>query len=204
MLVSGFPAGLQLSEEELLDKLEIFFGKTRNGGGDVETRELLRGGVVLGFAKDAGEGPAPEIGLMEASGLRPQESRAPDARGPPLSLPAVAQYLCQVGDFTVPLGSQKFPLRVSPYLSGAIQKAEVSGKIENRGLGQAPACQILAQERNRVPKPHSPPHCQRLWPPCSSPAPRRLARPQSLTLRSLSPSSGSFFRSRSGRCPGQC
>uniref|UniRef100_A0A452VM79 Interferon induced protein 35 n=1 Tax=Ursus maritimus TaxID=29073 RepID=A0A452VM79_URSMA len=90
VLVSGFPAGLQLSEEELLDKLEIFFGKTRNGGGDVETRELLRGGVVLGFAKDA-----------------------------------VAQYLCQVGDFTVPLGSQKFPLRVSPYLSGAIQKAEI-------------------------------------------------------------------------------
>ncbi|XP_047562193.1 interferon-induced 35 kDa protein isoform X1 [Lutra lutra] len=52
VLVSGFPAGLRLSEEELLDKLEIFFGKTRNGGGDVETRELLRGAVMLGFTKD--------------------------------------------------------------------------------------------------------------------------------------------------------
>lgn len=70
MLVSGFPAGLRLSEEELLDKLEIFFGKTRNGGGDVETRELLRGAVVLGFTEDTGEGPATRLGLMEASGPR--------------------------------------------------------------------------------------------------------------------------------------
>ncbi|XP_045841751.1 interferon-induced 35 kDa protein isoform X1 [Meles meles] len=94
VLVSGFPAGLRLSEEELLDKLEIFFGKTRNGGGDVETRELLRGAAVLGFTKDT-----------------------------------VAQYLCQIGQFSVPLGERKFPLRVSPYLSGEIQKADVSGKI---------------------------------------------------------------------------
>ncbi|XP_022365176.1 interferon-induced 35 kDa protein isoform X6 [Enhydra lutris kenyoni] len=105
VLVSGFPAGLRLSEEELLDKLEIFFGKTRNGGGDVETRELLRGAVVLGFTKDT-----------------------------------VAQYLCQIGQFTVPLGERKFPLRVSPYLSGEIQKADVSGKVEHRGLGPTPVC----------------------------------------------------------------
>ncbi|XP_034496055.1 interferon-induced 35 kDa protein isoform X3 [Ailuropoda melanoleuca] len=72
VLVSGFPAGLQLSEEELLDKLEIFFGKTRNGGGDVETRELLRGGVVLGFAKDADQGPA---GAPVSAGA--QHSRCP-------------------------------------------------------------------------------------------------------------------------------
>ncbi|XP_030889656.1 interferon-induced 35 kDa protein isoform X3 [Leptonychotes weddellii] len=91
VLVSGFPAGLRLGEEELLDKLEIFFGKTRNGGGDVESRELLRGGVVLGFTKDA-----------------------------------VAQYLCRVGQFTVPLGKCKCPVRVSPYLSGEIQKAEIA------------------------------------------------------------------------------
>ncbi|XP_032727624.1 interferon-induced 35 kDa protein [Lontra canadensis] len=91
VLVSGFPAGLRLSEEELLDKLEIFFGKTRNGGGDVETRELLRGAVMLGFTKDT-----------------------------------VAQYLCQIGQFTVPLGERKFPLRVSPYLSGEIQKADIT------------------------------------------------------------------------------
>ncbi|XP_008541626.2 interferon-induced 35 kDa protein isoform X1 [Equus przewalskii] len=90
VLVSGFPTSLKLSEEELLDKLEIFFGKTRNGGGDVETRELLQGGVVLGFTRDG-----------------------------------VAQRLCQIGQFTVPLGRQQFPLRVSPYVSGEIQKAEI-------------------------------------------------------------------------------
>ncbi|XP_045045909.2 interferon-induced 35 kDa protein [Desmodus rotundus] len=90
VLVSGFPPGLKLSEEELLDKLEIFFGKTRNGGGDVETRELLHGGVMLGFAKDE-----------------------------------VAQNLCRIGQFTVPLGGQQLPLKVSPYVSGEIQKAEV-------------------------------------------------------------------------------
>lgn len=61
VLVSGFPAKLKLSEEELLDKLELFFGKTKNGGGDVETRELLHGGVMLGFAKDEGKGSLREI-----------------------------------------------------------------------------------------------------------------------------------------------
>ncbi|XP_036125479.1 interferon-induced 35 kDa protein [Molossus molossus] len=90
VLVSGFPANLKLNEEELLDKLEIFFGKTKNGGGDVETRELLHGGVMLGFAKDE-----------------------------------VAQNLCRIGQFTVPLGGQQFPLQVSPYMSGEIQKAEI-------------------------------------------------------------------------------
>ncbi|XP_057571274.1 interferon-induced 35 kDa protein [Hippopotamus amphibius kiboko] len=94
VLVSGFPAGLRLSEEELLDKLEIFFGKTKNGGGDVEMRELLQGGVMLGFAKDS-----------------------------------VAQNLCQTGQFTVPLGKQQFPLTVSPYVSGKIQKAEVRSQL---------------------------------------------------------------------------
>lgn len=42
VLVSGFPAGLKLSEEELLDKLESSLAKTKNGGGDVEMRELLQ------------------------------------------------------------------------------------------------------------------------------------------------------------------
>ncbi|XP_016057631.1 PREDICTED: interferon-induced 35 kDa protein [Miniopterus natalensis] len=93
VLVSGFPAGLKLSEEELLDKLEIFFGKSKNGGGDVETRELLHGGVMLGFAKDE-----------------------------------VAQNLCRIGQFTVPLGGQQFPLKVSPYMSGEIQKAEIKSQ----------------------------------------------------------------------------
>ncbi|XP_039080205.1 interferon-induced 35 kDa protein [Hyaena hyaena] len=90
VLVTGFPAGLGLSEEVLLDKLEIFFGKTSNGGGDVESRKLLPGGAVLGFTKNA-----------------------------------VAQHLCQTGQFTVPLGTKSFRLRISPFLSGEIQKAEI-------------------------------------------------------------------------------
>lgn len=69
VLVTGLPAGLKLSEEELLDKLELFFGKTKNGGGDVESRELLHGGVMLGFAKDEGKGPTGET-RAAASGLR--------------------------------------------------------------------------------------------------------------------------------------
>ncbi|XP_025217506.1 interferon-induced 35 kDa protein isoform X1 [Theropithecus gelada] len=90
VLVSGFPASLRLSEEELLDKLEIFFGKTRNGGGDVEVRELLQGSVMLGFATDG-----------------------------------VAQRLCRIGQFRVPLGGQQVPLRVSPYVNGEIQNVEI-------------------------------------------------------------------------------
>ncbi|XP_051014655.1 interferon-induced 35 kDa protein [Acomys russatus] len=93
VLVSGFPADLKLSEEELLDKLEIFFGKTKNGGGDVETRELLQGTVMLGFVDEE-----------------------------------VAQHLCQIGQFIVPLGRQQVPLRVSPYVSGEIQNAEIKFK----------------------------------------------------------------------------
>ncbi|XP_064126363.1 interferon-induced 35 kDa protein isoform X1 [Loxodonta africana] len=89
VLVSGFPAGLKLSEEQLLDKVEIFFGKASIGGGDVEIRELLQGGVMLGFTKYG-----------------------------------VAQRLCQIGQFKVPLGGQQFLLSVSPYMSGEIQKAE--------------------------------------------------------------------------------
>ncbi|XP_021069459.1 interferon-induced 35 kDa protein [Mus pahari] len=90
VLVSGFPAGLRLSEEELLDKLEIFFGKAKNGGGDVETREMLQGTVMLGFADEK-----------------------------------VAQHLSQIGQFRVPLGRQQVLLRVSPYVSGEIQEAEI-------------------------------------------------------------------------------
>lgn len=93
VLVSGFPANLKLREEELLDKMEIFFGKTKIGGGDVETRKLLHGGVMLGFAKDE-----------------------------------VAQNLCRIGQFKVPLGGQQFPLKVCPYMSGEIQKAEIKSQ----------------------------------------------------------------------------
>lgn len=69
VLVSGFPAGLRLSEEELLDKLEIFFGKAKNGGGDVETREMLQGTVMLGFADEEGKGPTEEVGGQGARDL---------------------------------------------------------------------------------------------------------------------------------------
>lgn len=116
MLVSGLPAGLGLSEEELLDKLEIFFGKTRNGGGDVEVRELHQGGIMLGFAEDGGKGAAGRTGA-QASGYGSGE---PLAKGPPLPGPTVAQHLCRIGQFTVPLGGQQFPLTVSPYLKDQV------------------------------------------------------------------------------------
>ncbi|KAM6163566.1 interferon-induced 35 kDa protein [Rhynchocyon petersi] len=93
VLVSGFPAGLELSDEQLLDKLEIFFGKASNGGGDVEIREMLQGAAMLGFANND-----------------------------------VAQHLCQIGQFKVPLGRQQSLLRVSPYVSGEIQEAEICTK----------------------------------------------------------------------------
>lgn len=79
VLVSGFPAKLKLSEEELLDKMELFFGKTRNGGGDVETRELLHAGVMLGFAKEEGKGLSGRLGRMHQA----PEEEALDAKGLP-------------------------------------------------------------------------------------------------------------------------
>ncbi|XP_038241248.2 interferon-induced 35 kDa protein isoform X2 [Dermochelys coriacea] len=50
ILLSSLPR-LDLSEEQLLDKLEIFFSKKKNGGSEVEQRELLSdsGHVVLTF-----------------------------------------------------------------------------------------------------------------------------------------------------------
>ncbi|NXY84909.1 IN35 protein, partial [Alcedo cyanopectus] len=53
ILVSGLPR-LSIAVEELLDKLELFFSKTKNGGGEVEHREFLddSGQVVLTFAQD--------------------------------------------------------------------------------------------------------------------------------------------------------
>uniref|UniRef100_A0A8C2W9E9 Interferon induced protein 35 n=1 Tax=Chinchilla lanigera TaxID=34839 RepID=A0A8C2W9E9_CHILA len=111
VLVSGLPAGLALPEEALLDKLELFFGKARHGGGDVDTRELLTGGAVLGFADEG-----------------------------------VAQHLCQVGQFQVPLGGQQVPLRVTPYMNGVIQEAKVSTLRQLPALLQssrAPPCLSL-------------------------------------------------------------
>ncbi|KFV59690.1 Interferon-induced 35 kDa protein, partial [Gavia stellata] len=55
VLVSDLPS-LGIPEEALLDKLELFFSKTKNGGGEVESREFLddTGQVVLTFAQDGG------------------------------------------------------------------------------------------------------------------------------------------------------
>ncbi|XP_036611811.1 interferon-induced 35 kDa protein isoform X2 [Trichosurus vulpecula] len=52
VLVIGLPSGPELSEEQLLDKLELFFCKPSNGGGEVKMRELLSGAAVLGFTDD--------------------------------------------------------------------------------------------------------------------------------------------------------
>ncbi|NXK53088.1 IN35 protein, partial [Chauna torquata] len=53
ILVSGLPS-LGIPEEILLDKLELFFSKRKNGGSEVESREFLDdcGQVVLTFAQD--------------------------------------------------------------------------------------------------------------------------------------------------------
>ncbi|NWT62916.1 IN35 protein, partial [Erythrocercus mccallii] len=53
ILVSDLPS-LDISKEALLDKLELFFSKTKNGGSEVESREFLEDSaqVVLTFTKD--------------------------------------------------------------------------------------------------------------------------------------------------------
>lgn len=53
--MSDLPS-LDIPREALLDKLELFFSKTKNGGGEVESREFLddSGRVVLTFVKDGG------------------------------------------------------------------------------------------------------------------------------------------------------
>ncbi|NXS96399.1 IN35 protein, partial [Jacana jacana] len=53
ILVSNLPC-LDIPDEVLLDKLELFFSKTKNGGGEVESREFLNnsGQVVLTFVQD--------------------------------------------------------------------------------------------------------------------------------------------------------
>ncbi|NWV72915.1 IN35 protein, partial [Dasyornis broadbenti] len=53
ILVSDLPS-LDISKDDLLDKLELFFSKTKNGGNEVESREFLddSGQVVLTFTQD--------------------------------------------------------------------------------------------------------------------------------------------------------
>ncbi|XP_009094735.2 interferon-induced 35 kDa protein isoform X2 [Serinus canaria] len=63
ILVSDLPS-LDISKEALLDKLELFFSKTKNGGSEVESREFLEDSdqVVLTFTQDGVAEPLIERG----------------------------------------------------------------------------------------------------------------------------------------------
>ncbi|NWY54336.1 IN35 protein, partial [Chionis minor] len=67
ILVSDLPS-LGIPHEALLDKLELFFSKTKNGGGEVESREFLDdfGQVVLTFAQDGVAEPLIGKGHIQA------------------------------------------------------------------------------------------------------------------------------------------
>ncbi|NXH23526.1 IN35 protein, partial [Bucco capensis] len=66
VLVSNLPS-LGIAEEALLDKLELFFSKRKNGGGEVESTEFLEdsGQVVLTFALDGVAEPLIERGHIQ-------------------------------------------------------------------------------------------------------------------------------------------
>ncbi|NXB05707.1 IN35 protein, partial [Cnemophilus loriae] len=66
ILVSELPS-LGISKEALLDKLELFFSKTKNGGSEVESREFLEDSdqVVLTFTQDGVAGPLIERGHIQ-------------------------------------------------------------------------------------------------------------------------------------------
>ncbi|NXF11845.1 IN35 protein, partial [Smithornis capensis] len=66
ILLSDLPS-LGISEEALLDKLELFFSKTKNGGSEVESRMFLgdSGQVVLTFTQDGVAEPLIERGHIE-------------------------------------------------------------------------------------------------------------------------------------------
>ncbi|NWS30121.1 IN35 protein, partial [Polioptila caerulea] len=63
ILVSDLPR-LNISKEAMLDKLELFFSKTKNGGSEVESREFLEDSdqVVLTFTHDGVAEPLIERG----------------------------------------------------------------------------------------------------------------------------------------------
>ncbi|NXK67460.1 IN35 protein, partial [Sylvietta virens] len=66
ILVSDLPS-LDISKEALLDKLELFFSKTKNGGSEVENREFLEDSdqVVLTFTQDGVAEPLIEKGRIQ-------------------------------------------------------------------------------------------------------------------------------------------
>ncbi|NXE70591.1 IN35 protein, partial [Calcarius ornatus] len=66
ILVSDLPS-LDIPREALLDKLELFFSKTKNGGSEVESREFLEDSqqVVLTFTRDGVAEPLIERGYIQ-------------------------------------------------------------------------------------------------------------------------------------------
>ncbi|NXX27217.1 IN35 protein, partial [Nicator chloris] len=66
ILVSDLPS-LDIPKEAVLDKLELFFSKTKNGGSEVESREFLEDSdqVVLTFTQDGVAEPLIERGCMQ-------------------------------------------------------------------------------------------------------------------------------------------
>uniref|UniRef100_A0A8C3R0P6 Interferon induced protein 35 n=1 Tax=Cyanoderma ruficeps TaxID=181631 RepID=A0A8C3R0P6_9PASS len=91
ILVSELPK-LDISKEALLDKLELFFSKTKNGGSEVESRAFLEDfdQVVLTFTEDG-----------------------------------VAEGLIARGHIQVPIGKEKYKIKISPYMSGDISNLQL-------------------------------------------------------------------------------
>ncbi|NWI22065.1 IN35 protein, partial [Crypturellus soui] len=114
VLLSGLP-NLDILEEVLLDKLELFFSKAKNGGGEVESLELLCSGqAVLSFAQDGGVWGA---GAGAGTG---------SAGGSGLSLPpAVAEQLIARGVVQFPIKKTKYEIKISPYMSGDVTSLQL-------------------------------------------------------------------------------
>ncbi|XP_038019159.1 interferon-induced 35 kDa protein-like [Motacilla alba alba] len=91
ILVSDLPR-LDISKEALLDKLELFFSKTKNGGSEVESREFLEDSyqVVLTFTQYG-----------------------------------VAEPLIEKGYIQVPIGKEKYKIRISPCMTGDISNLQL-------------------------------------------------------------------------------
>lgn len=89
--MSDLPS-LGIAEEALLDKLELFFSKTKNGGGEVESREFLDGSgqVVLTFVQDGG------VWGMLSSGCQ-QGGSSPAASGGAQAISQEQMELCLWG-----------------------------------------------------------------------------------------------------------
>lgn len=89
--MSDLPS-LGIPEEALLDKLELFFSKTKNGGGEVESREFLDNSsqVVLTFVQDGGAWDMLSLGCQ-------QEGSSPDSSGGLTSSPE-CRWSCVSGE----------------------------------------------------------------------------------------------------------